>query len=208
MGKKSNIPDNKKDDDLIASDAIDTEKNDKEILDAPVEKKDEDESLIDASDKENDTLNDDIIKFKEDISKYTKEAEALKDKLVRLAAEYDNFRKRSQKEKENIYTDVCEDVLKLFLPVFDNLERANTISDGFDELKKGIELTIKQFKEALSKLNVEEIDTKVKFNPHMHEAVMHCLDDNYGEKDIVEVFLKGYKRGDKILRHSMVKVAN
>jgi len=142
------------------------------------------------------------------IDEYAKEIETLKDKVYRITAEYDNFRKRTQKEKENIYTGVCEDVLKLFLPVFDNLERADMMSDGFEELKKGIELTIKQFKDAFNKLNVEEIDTNIKFDPNIHDAVMHCQDDNYGEKEIVEVFTKGYKRGNKILRHSMVKVAN
>lgn len=149
-----------------------------------------------------------VIDDKKEIDKYIKEIDSLKDRLYRTVAEYDNFRKRTQKEKENIYTDVCEDVLKLFLPVFDNLERADIMSDGFDELKKGIELTIKQFKDAFNKLNVEEIDTNIKFDPNIHEAVMHCQDDNYGEKEIVEVFMKGYKRGDKILRYSMVKVAN
>ncbi len=200
MNKKSKNPNSTKHDDLGIKE--EESKNCEEI-------DDESKDLNSKEDKTScDERGEEIDKYKQDIDKYEKEIEVLKDRLFRTIAEYDNFRKRSQKEKENIYTDVCEDVLKLLLPVFDNLERANSVSDGFDELKKGIELTVKQFKEALKKLNVEEIDTNSKFDPYLHEAVMHCEDGNYGEKEIIEVFMKGYKRGDKILRHSMVKVAN
>lgn len=140
--------------------------------------------------------------------KLSNELEALKDRLVRTSAEYDNFRRRTAKEKEGIYTDACEDVLKNMLPVLDNLERASTVQGSVDDIKKGIEMTMRQFKDSLEKLQVEEIATDGEFNPNHHNAVMHIDDDSYGKNTIVEVFQKGYKRGDKVLRHSMVKVAN
>jgi molecular chaperone GrpE len=136
------------------------------------------------------------------------EANAYKDKLLRLNAEYDNYRKRTAKEKEGIYTDACEDVLKNMFPVLDNLERAATVEGSVEDIKKGIEMTIRQFKDGLEKLLVEEVSTTEGFDPNLHNAVMHVEDSNFGEKEIVEVFQKGYKRGDKVLRHSMVKVAN
>ena len=147
-------------------------------------------------------------KLSEENSKVNSELEALKDRLVRTTSEYDNFRKRSVKEKEGIYTDACEDVLKEILPVFDNLERAISVEGSIEDLKKGIEMTIRQFSNALEKLNVEEISTEGEFDPHLHNAVMHIDDEQYGVNSIVEVFQKGYKRGEKVLRYSMVKVAN
>ncbi|MBC2579253.1 nucleotide exchange factor GrpE [Clostridium sp. DJ247] len=136
------------------------------------------------------------------------ENEALKDRLARTAAEYENFRKRTVKEKEGIYTDACEDVLTQILPILDNLERAVSVDGNIDDLKKGIEMTLRQFNTSLEKLNVEEIESSGEFNPHLHNAVMHIDDEQYGKNQIVEVFQKGYKRGDKVLRYSMVKVAN
>lgn len=147
-------------------------------------------------------------KLLEENSKVNNEIEALKDRLIRTTSEYDNFRKRSAKEKEGIYTDACEDVLKEMLPVFDNLERAISVDGSVDDLKKGIDMTIRQFSAALEKLNVEEISTECEFDPHLHNAVMHIDDEQYGTNEVVEVFEKGYKRGDKVLRYSMVKVAN
>lgn len=144
----------------------------------------------------------------EENNKVNNENDALKDRLARTVAEYDNFRKRTAKEKEGIYTDACEDILKEMLPVLDNLERAISVEGNVDDLKKGVEMTIKQFKNALEKLNVEEISADGEFNPHVHNAVMHVDDEQYGTNQVVEVFQKGYKRGDKVLRHSMVKVAN
>lgn len=158
------------------------------------------------------TLMDELTKsnknFVEENKKISSENDALKDRLSRTVAEYDNFRKRTAKEKEGIYTDACEDILKELLPVLDNLERAISVEGTVDDLKKGVEMTIKQFTNALEKLNVEEISTDGEFNPHVHNAVMHIDDNQYGNNQIAEVFQKGYKRGDKVLRHSMVKVAN
>jgi molecular chaperone GrpE len=147
-------------------------------------------------------------KLEEEKAKLENEANAYKDKLLRINAEYDNYRKRTAKEKEGIYTDACEDVLKTMFPVLDNLERAATVNGSEEDIKKGIEMTIRQFKEGLQKLLIEEISTAEGFDPNLHNAVMHVEDPTLGEKAIAEVFQKGYKRGEKVLRHSMVKVAN
>lgn len=133
-------------------------------------------------------------------------AEQDKDKYLRMMAEYDNFRKRSAKEKEGIYTDAYSDCVKTILPVLDNLERAEAC-DQLDALKKGVEMTLKEFRSALSKLGVDEVETD-HFDPNLHNAVMHIEDDNYGESAIVEVFQKGYQKDGKIIRYAMVKVAN
>lgn len=136
----------------------------------------------------------------------------LNDKYLRLGAEYDNFRKRSAKEKEGIYADACCDILTQILPVLDNLERAalyNTEESAETPLGKGLELTLKSFTETLNKLGVAEIEALGKpFNPDLHNAVMHVDDESFGEGEVVEVFMKGYAKGDKVLRYSMVKVAN
>ena len=133
------------------------------------------------------------------------------DKYMRVCAEYDNFRKRSTKEREGVYADAYIDALTQILPILDNLERAAQYSgdDADHPLAKGLELTLKSFKEAMEKMGVCEIEALGKqFDPNVHNAVMHIDDENYGESEVVEVFAKGYVRGDKVLRHSMVKVAN
>lgn len=140
--------------------------------------------------------------------KLENEFETVKDRLARVTAEYDNYRKRTAKEKEGIYTDACEDILKNMLPVLDNLERAISVDGDVDDLKKGIEMTIRQFNDSLEKLGVEEISTDGEFDPNLHNAVMHIEDENFNKNSVVEVFLKGYKKGDKVIRYSMVKVAN
>jgi len=161
--------------------------------------------------KEEDDKEDEMKKFrnrKEEIKELKEENDSLKDKLLRTVAEYDNFRKRTSKEKENIYTEACADVLKEILPVLDNLERAVAVEGSAEDLKKGIELTINQFASSFEKLGVEEISSDGEFDPNFHDAVMHIEDENLGKNQVAEVFLKGYKKGDKVLRHSMVKVAN
>jgi len=147
-------------------------------------------------------------KLLDENNKLENELSAMKERIVRITAEYDNFRKRTAKEKEGIYTDACEDVLKNMFPVLDNLERASNVNGSIEDIKKGIDMTIRQFNDSLSKLQVEEIPTDQGFDPNMHNAVMHIEDENFGEKAVVEVFQKGYKRGEKVLRYSMVKVAN
>ncbi|ERI90248.1 co-chaperone GrpE [Clostridiales bacterium oral taxon 876 str. F0540] len=147
-------------------------------------------------------------KLSDENKKLENELSAMKERIVRITAEYDNFRKRTAKEKEGIYTDACEDILKNMFPVLDNLERASNVNGSIEDIKKGIDMTIRQFNDSLSKLQVEEIPTDQGFDPNMHNAVMHVEDESFGEKAVVEVFQKGYKRGDKVLRYSMVKVAN
>jgi molecular chaperone GrpE len=154
------------------------------------------------------SFKDEFIKLKNDNSKLNNELDALKERLLRLNAEYENFRKRTSKEKEGIYTDACEDVLKEMFPVLDNLERAVAVEGSVDDLKKGVDMTIRQFKNAFEKLGVEEIDTTGEFDPNLHQAVMHIEDENFNKNSIAEVFQKGYKKGDKVLRFTMVKVAN
>ena len=130
------------------------------------------------------------------------------DRYLRMAAEYDNFRKRSAKEKEGIYADAYADALKNILPIIDNLERAVGV-EGVEALSKGLEMTLKGAAEALEKMGVEpfgaEGDT---FDPNMHSAMMMVDDENHKEGEIVTVFQKGYKKGDKIIRYAMVTVAN
>ena len=144
--------------------------------------------------------------LKEENEKLAKELSEEKDKYLRLAAEYDNFRRRSQKEKEQIYTDSYADIIEQLLPIIDNFEMARNFSDG-DKLAEGVKMILSQASDVFEKMGVTEIETKV-FDPNVHNAVMHIDDDSYGEGEIVEVFRKGYRRGDKIIRYAMVKVAN
>jgi len=133
----------------------------------------------------------------------------LNDRYLRLLAEYDNFRKRSQKEREAAYTDTVCQVLADLLPVLDNLERAMEAPTQDEAYKKGVEMTLKQFQDALSKLGVSEIDALGRpFDPALHNAVMHVEDGRCGENAVAEVFQKGYARCDRVIRHAMVKVAN
>ena len=130
---------------------------------------------------------------------------------MRLYAEYDNFRKRSAKEREGIYTDATCDALTQILPILDNLERAAQFAEGDadSQMAKGLELTLKSFVEVMNKMGVYEIEALGKdFDPNLHNAVMHVEDESVEENKIVEVFMKGYAKGDKVLRYSMVKVAN
>ena len=128
------------------------------------------------------------------------------DKYDRMLAEYDNYRKRSAKERDGIYTDAVSDVIAAILPVSDNLERAAQYSDA-ESVGQGVKMTLKGMTEALTKLGVEEIENTT-FDPNIHNAVMHVEDEDRGEGEIVEVLQKGYRRGDKIIRYPMVKVAN
>lgn len=148
-------------------------------------------------------------KITEENSKIKNELVTFKDRLVSISAEYDNYRKRTAKEKEEIYTNSCNDILKEFFPVFDSLERAkDSNAKNIEDLKTGIDMTIRLFNDSLKKLDIEEIPVDKGFDPNFHNAIMHVEDDSYGKNEIVEVFQKGYKKGNKVLRHSMVKVAN
>lgn len=149
-----------------------------------------------------------VKKQKEENKKLQEELDIAKDRLLRLTAEYDNYRKRTIKEKEGIYSDAYVDVLKEIIPILDNLERAVVADGSIEDLKKGIEMTIKGCQDSFAKLGVEEIDTSGEFDPNVHNAVMHIEDENLGKNVIAEVFQKGYKKDEKIIRHTMVKVAN
>lgn len=129
-------------------------------------------------------------------------------KYLLLYAEYDNFRKRSQKEKDGIWTDAYADAIKNLLPVLDNLYRAVGVDDP-KGLSEGLKLTVKSYEDALAKMGVEEIKALgEKFDPEKHYAVFHVEDDKYGENEIIEVIGKGYIRDGKVIRYSFVKVAN
>lgn len=131
------------------------------------------------------------------------------EKYLRLAAEYDNFRKRSAKEKETIWVDAKADTALAFLPVYDNLERAIKLGCADEAFFKGVEMTMAQLKEILAKLGIEEIPALgAPFDANLHNAVMHVEDEEIGENTIVEVFQTGFKAGEKVIRFAMVKVAN
>ncbi len=148
-----------------------------------------------------------IRKLKDENKKLSNELDTLKDRLLRLTAEYDNYRKRTAKEKEGIYTDACTDVLKEVLPVADNLETALAVDGNVEDLKKGVEMTIKGFLNSLEKLGVEEIDTTNGFDPNLHQAISVVEDANLNSNDVAQVYQKGYKKGEKVIRYSMVTVA-
>lgn len=144
------------------------------------------------------------------------ELEALKDqaaqqedKYLRLAAEYDNYRRRTTKEKESIWNDAKADAALAFLPVYDNLERALKQETADEAYKKGVEMTMTQLRSVLEKLGITEIPALGQpFDPTLHNAVMHVEDESLGENTVAEVFQAGFKLGDKVIRFSMVKVAN
>lgn len=157
----------------------------------------------------NDESKDEIIAIKNQLDEKTKECNEYLELLRRTKAEFDNYRRRTQKEKETIYDDGFADAIKNVLPILDNLERAVISTEEKTPLYEGVEMTLKLFKDTLLKLGVEEIPAlNEKFDPNFHNAVMHIEDENLEENVIVEVFQKGYKYKDKILRYSMVKVAN
>ena len=139
-----------------------------------------------------------------------KQLDSVKEQFVRLSAEYDNYRKRTAKEKDNIYQDAKADTVKAFLAVYDNLERAANSAGGEDSPhKKGLEMIFNQYKEILKGLGVEEIEAQGKeFDPELHNAVMHIDDENLGENVVAQVFQAGFKMGDKVIRYAIVQVAN
>lgn len=132
------------------------------------------------------------------------------DKHLRMMAEYENFRKRVAKEKETIYSDAVCDTAAQLLPMLDNLERAlASESDKESSMYKGVEMIMKQCEEIFTKMGISEIEAMGKtFDPNLHNAVMHDEDETKGESEITAVFQKGYTRGDKVLRYSVVKVSN
>ena len=149
--------------------------------------------------------------LREALEKCEAEKKELEDRYLRLMAEYDNYRKRTAKEKEGIYANAKIDTIKGMLPVYDNLERglAQFGAEDDDPHKKGLEMIFNQYKEALTRLGVTPIDCVGKeFDPERHNAVMHIEDESCGENTVVEVLQQGFMLGDKVLRFAIVKVAN
>ena len=137
------------------------------------------------------------------------ELEETTDRLKRIMAEFENYKKRSSKEREMLYNSILADIISSFLPVIDNLEKAAEAKTEDENYKQGLELVLKQFSDVLTKFNVEEIKTIGEvFDPEFHDAVSSVQDETKGEKEIVQVFRKGYKIGTKVIRHAMVVVAN
>lgn len=177
--------------------------------DKPEETKDE-APLFPEEDMSPERLRENMERFARESEKLALELANERDKCLRVMAEYDNFRKRSQKEREAIYHEVRGDTLLKLLPVYDNLERALKQETADEAYYKGVEMIMTQFKEIMTALGVTEIKAEVgeKFDPELHDAVMHTEDDSLGEGVIVEQFQTGFKLGDKVLRFSVVKVAN
>lgn len=135
--------------------------------------------------------------------------EELEDRYKRILAEFENFKKRSQKEREVLYNSILSDIIESILPIIDNLENAVKTVTKDESYKQGVELVLRQFKDVLKSKGIEEIKTVGEtFDPELHEAVSSIQDEKLGEKEIAEEYRKGYKIGNKVIRHSMVVVAN
>lgn len=150
-----------------------------------------------------------IIKLREDKEKAEKALAESEDKYLRVLAEYDNYRKRTAKEKEGIYSDAYGDAIKEILPVIDNLERAAAFTEG-EKILGGLKMTLTQFESTLERLGIEKIICEVgsPFDPEIHNAVMHTENPELGENTVAAVLQTGYKKGDKVYRYAMVSVAN
>ena len=152
---------------------------------------------------------DEIIELKKQIDSQKVELAETEDRLKRVAAEFDNYKKRSSKERENLHSSLVSDIISNFLPVVDNLEKALEAKTEDENYKQGIELVLKQFKDVLKANGVQEIEAVGKpFDPELHEAVASVVDEALGEKEVKEEYRKGYQIGSKVIRHSMVVVAN
>ena len=133
----------------------------------------------------------------------------LEDRYKRILAEFENYKKRSSKEREGLYNSILSDVIEVILPVVDNLENAAKVETSDENYKQGVELVLKQLKDVLTSKGVEEIKALGEtFDPELHEAVSSIQDENLGEKEIAQEYRKGYKIGNRVIRHSMVVVAN
>ena len=150
-----------------------------------------------------------LEKIKEIIETQKEEIEEKDDRLKRLMAEFENYKKRSSKERENLYNSLIADITSSLLPILDNLEKAVEVKTDDENFKQGIELVLKQFREVLKQNGVTEIESVgTTFNPELHEAITSVVDPNLGTQEIKEEYRKGYMIGDKVIRHSLVVVAN
>jgi molecular chaperone GrpE len=199
--------------------------NDSDAMNSEISKDHQDDFLEEVGNEESSQIQEDVErdKTKEDEgfleeTEHENNARSLEkkcdeyfSKMQRVAADFENYKKRVSKERETTYVDALAEAVLAFLPVIDNFERAlKTSSNGEDEsFRKGIEMLFKQFGESFKKLGIQEIETRGrKFDPEFHNAVMHVEDENFGDAQIIEEFQKGYILGEKVIRHSMVKVAN
>lgn len=197
---------------------IELNTGDEEVLEFPEDEVDAAEETSEEAEDVPEAETEDASEEGEEVSEEDKtaaELAELKDRYMRLLAEYDNFRRRTQKEKEEIYAASVAEVVKEWLPLVDDIERAVASTENMDEssvekVAEGIKLIGKQAGSVLGKLGVEEIDGKEgeSFDPNLHEAVMHVEDENFGEQQIAQVFQKGYTCKGKVIRHTVVKVAN
>lgn len=194
-------------------------KKDKNIREADeevniTEEKDSAINTEKAAAESNETSNDnsnELAELKAKLEEKTRQCEEYMSMVQRTAAEFDNYKKRTQKEKEALSLDASVDTVNAFLPVVDNLERALKAAEGLEgnPLKDGVELVMRQLKECLDKLGVAPIEAvNNSFDPELHNAVMHVTDDSFGNNTVIEEFQKGYTMKGKVVRHSMVKVAN
>ncbi len=169
----------------------------------------EDKKEIKKEEKQECKRADEIIELKKQIESQKVQIDETEDRLKRVAAEFDNYKKRSAKERDTLYNSLIADIVSNFLPIMDNLEQAVAAETKDEEYRKGIELVLKQFKDVLASKGVKEIETVGKtFDPELHEAVSSIVDENLGEKEIAQEYRKGYMIGSKVIRHSMVIVAN
>ena len=171
------------------------------------------EEVVDESSKQEENIEEQEIseetKLKDTILLQKEQLNEQEDRLKRLMAEFDNFKKRSTKEREGLYNSLVSDIFTSLLPVIDNLEKAVASETQDEAYKQGVELVLKQFKDVLAANGVQEIETVgMPFDPELQEAVASVVDENLGEKIIKEEYRKGYKIGSKVIRHSMVVVAN
>ena len=167
------------------------------------------ENLEELEEKKENTEKTENQETNENKTKVEQDLEDTMDRLKRLMAEFDNFKKRSSKEREMLYNTLLGDIISAFLPVIDNLEKAVSVETSDENFKQGVELVLKQFSDVLSSQGVQVIESVGKtFDPELHEAVSSIQDENLGEKEIKEEFRKGYKIGNKVIRHAMVVVAN
>ncbi len=151
----------------------------------------------------------DVESIKKLIEDQKNELEEKDDRLKRLMAEFENYKKRSSKEREGLYNSLVGDIFSSLLPILDNLEKAAEVKTEDENYKQGVELVLKQFKDVLKQNGVEEIESVGKtFNPELHEAITSVTDENLGVQEIKEEYRKGYMIGDKVIRHSLVVVAN
>ena len=159
--------------------------------------------------KEKEVKQEEVQTEKTELELKQEELDDITDRYKRVLAEFENFKKRSSKERESLYSSILGDVVEVMLPVVDNLENAAKVETQDENYKKGVEMVLKQFKDVLQSKGVEEIKTVGEtFDPSLHEAVSSIQDENLGEKEIAQEYRKGYKIGNKVIRHSMVVVAN